>query len=266
MKVMGSVGVSLILAGEALSFVHILPWSQFVFPLFWYGYILVVDALNQRFHRRSLLSERWGELALMLPVSSLYWELFERYNLVIQNWAYMNTPPQQWLATTTKIVSFATVIPALCETAELLGGFKKKEWRLKLRLRLPARWHLFFFVSGLLLSLLPLLFPRLFFWSLWLGLFFVIDPINDRLGRPSLLHDWREGNLRRTGVWLLAGYVCGFFWEFWNYWAYTKWIYTVPVPDMPHIFEMPVLGFFGFGPFALETFALWTLVWRRKSN
>jgi hypothetical protein len=264
MKVMGYVGVSLILLGEALSFVHILPWSQFVFPLFWYGYIFLVDALNQRLYGRSLLRERQGEFASMLPVSALYWYLFEWHNVVIRNWVYINTPPEEWLATTVKIVSFATVIPALYETAELLGGLIKKELSLKARSLLPARWHLFVFLLGLVLTLLPLLLPRLFFWSVWLGLFFVIDPINDRLGRPSILKDWREGNFRRTAVWLLAGYLCGFFWEFWNYWAYTKWIYTVPVPAMPRIFEMPILGFFGFGPFGLETFAFWTLVWGSK--
>lgn len=94
--------------------------------------------------------------------------------------------------------------------------------------------------------------------------FFLLDSINDRLGRLSILRDWRTGDLRRTGVLLVAGYTCGFFWEFWNYWAYTKWVYTVPVPEMLHIFEMPILGFLGFGPFALETFAFWTLVWGRK--
>ena len=264
MKVKGYAGVLLILSGEALSFVRVLPWSQFVFPLLWYGYILVVDALNQRLQGRSLLSERRGEFACMLPVSALYWYLFEWYNLVIQNWVYINTPPEVWLGTTMKIVSFATVIPALCETAELLGSLTKMGESFKLRLLLPTRWHPVVFVSGVLLSLLPLLFPRLFFWSIWLGLFLLIDPINDRLGRPSILRDWREGNLRRTVNWLAAGYICGFFWEFWNYFAYTKWVYAVPVPDMPHIFEMPILGFFGFGPFALETFAFWTVVWGSK--
>lgn len=257
----GSVGALLILLGEALSVVHLLPWSQFVFPLFWYGYILLVDALNQRVHGRSLLAGRKAEFAVMLAVSALYWSFFEGYNQVIHNWVYLNTPPEVWLATTVKVVSFATVIPALYETAELLGGFRKKAEGFTLRPLLPARWHLPVFVLGVLLSLLPLLLPRLFFWSVWLGPLLVIDPINDRLGRPSVLRDWREGDLRRTGIWLLAGYTCGFFWEFWNYWAYTKWIYTVPVPDMPHIFEMPVLGFFGFGPFALETVAFWTMVW-----
>jgi hypothetical protein len=260
MRRIGQLGLLLILWGETLSFIHILPWSRYVFPFFWYGYILVLDALNYRLHGHCLIFRRRYEFWLMLPVSSLYWYLFEWYNLIVQNWLYINGPPEKWIEITLKLASFATVIPALYETAELLGSLPWVRKDLRVRRLIPANWHILSLVLGLLLSFLPLLFPRFFFWSMWLGLFFLLDPINDRLGRPSILREWREGRLGNTIILLIAGYICGFFWEFWNYWAYTKWIYTVPVPAMPHIFEMPILGFLGFGPFALETFAFWTLI------
>jgi len=263
----GFLGLLLILLGEGLSFIHIHPWSQFVFPLFWYGYILLIDSFNAWLKGYSLLSHRRREFWLMLPVSAFYWQVFEWYNLVIQNWVYINTPPEEWLRVTTKIISFATVIPAIYETAELLDNLPWARKRLKTPPPVRADSSAFSWISllGLLLSLLPLLFPRLFFWSVWLGLFLLIDPINDRLNRPSLLRGWRAGDLQRTAVFLMAGYICGFFWEFWNYWAYTKWVYTVPVPNMPYLFEMPMLGFLGFGPFGLETFAFWTLIWGKGS-
>jgi len=257
-------GVVLIALGEILTFVRILPWSQHVFPLLWYGYIFVVDALNLHFRGRSLIIHRRGEFLLMLPISAFYWYLFEWYNLVIQNWLYINTPPEKWLEIPMKIISFATVIPALYETTDLVGAMPWAKKGLRSRPLLPAHWRngpLYSSILGAALSFLPLIFPRLFFWSVWLGLFFLLDPLNYWTGRPSLLRDWQNGELGRTAALLLAGYVCGFFWEFWNYWAYTKWIYTVPLPEMPHIFEMPALGFLGFGPFALETFAFWTLIW-----
>jgi len=267
MRLLGLLGLTLILLGEGLTFIHVLPWSQYVFPLFWYGYILVLDSLNFRRQGRSLLTHRPQEFLFMLPISALYWYLFEWYNAVIQNWLYINTPPEKWIEIPMKIVSFATVIPALYETAELLGSLPWAARGLRTRPLIPARWRNFslrFFISGIFFSLLPFIFPKLFFWSVWLGLFFLLDPINHRAGRPSLLRDWQKGELGRTTVFLVAGYVCGFFWEFWNYWAYTKWIYTVPIPQMAQIFEMPVLGFLGFGPFALETYAFWTLVWGER--
>ncbi len=256
----------MILWGEALSFIHILPWSRYVFPFFWYGYILVLDSLNYWLYGHSLIFDRPYEFWLMLPVSALYWSFFEWYNVIIQDWLYINSPPQKWIEITLKLVSFATVIPALYETAELLGRLPWLSKGLRARRPIPANWHTLSLVLGLFLSLLPLVFPRFFFWSVWLGLFFLLDPINDRLGRPSILRELRKGDLGNTIILLIAGYICGFFWEFWNYWAYSKWIYTLPLFEMPHIFEMPVLGFLGFGPFALETFAFWTLIGANANN
>ena len=263
MRLIGLLGILLIFLGEGLSLFHIPPWSRHVFPLFWYGYILLLDSLNYRFHGRSLISRHPREFCFMLPASAFYWYLFEWYNMVIQNWLYINAPPEKWIQIAMKIVSFATVIPALYETADLLSV---QSWRKKTAGTRPLipeyrqNFSFFFLVLGAFLSILPFIIPKLFFWSVWVGPFFLLDSINDRLGRPSLLRDWRNGELGRTAVFLVAGYICGFFWEFWNYWAYTKWIYTVPIPEMPHVFEMPVLGFLGFGPFGLETFAFWTFI------
>ena len=269
MHLLGAVGLLLIFLGEGLSFFHIPPWSQYVFPLFWYGYILLLDSLNYRLKGNSLISSRPWEFCLMLPISAFYWYLFEWYNLIIQNWIYINTPPEKWIEIPMKIVSFATVIPALYETKDILRALPWTKNELRTQPLIPASWHAALpitFILGFLLSFLPLIYPKLFFWSVWLGFFLLLDPINHWLGHPSIIRDWQEGELRRTFILLIAGYICGFFWEFWNYWAYTKWIYTVPIPQMPHIFEMPILGFLGFGPFGLETFAFWTLIWRRRNN
>ena len=59
---------------------------------------------------------------------------------------------------------------------------------------------------------------------------------------------------------LASGLLCGFLWEFWNYWALSKWTYTVPYFGNIKIFEMPVLGFLGFPPFAVECWAIYILV------
>ena len=61
----------------------------------------------------------------------------------------------------------------------------------------------------------------------------------------------------RRAALLAGGGVCGLLWEFWNYWAATKWSYTVPYLGDIKIFEMPVLGYFGFPPFAVECWAIY---------
>jgi len=50
--------------------------------------------------------------------------------------------------------------------------------------------------------------------------------------------------------------------EFWNFWAATKWEYHVPYLGHIKIFEMPVLGFLGFLPFAVESYAIYVFIRR----
>ncbi len=52
----------------------------------------------------------------------------------------------------------------------------------------------------------------------------------------------------------------GIFWEFWNYWAIPKWIYNVPFVGFFKIFEMPILGYFGYFPFAFELYTMYFFV------
>jgi hypothetical protein len=46
----------------------------------------------------------------------------------------------------------------------------------------------------------------------------------------------------------------------WNYFSYPKWVYTVAWGGFAHIFEMPLLGYGGYLPFALELFAVYHFV------
>ena len=79
----------------------------------------------------------------------------------------------------------------------------------------------------------------------FLGFILLLEPINRRLGAESLTRE-------RTINLLLSGLLCGVLWEFWNYWSRAKWIYTVPIMERWKIFEMPLPGYLGFPPFAVE--------------
>ena len=94
----------------------------------------------------------------------------------------------------------------------------------------------------------------------WLGFIFLLDPINARLGGESLFADWRAGRFDRTINLACSGLLCGVLWEFWNYWSHAKWHYTVPIMENLKIFEMPVPGYLGFPPFALECFTMYEFV------
>ena len=57
---------------------------------------------------------------------------------------------------------------------------------------------------------------------------------------------------------MAAALVSGFLWELINFWSPTKWEYLVQ-RDSPHLFEMPILGYLGFIPFAFSVFGAYIL-------
>jgi hypothetical protein len=91
----------------------------------------------------------------------------------------------------------------------------------------------------------------------WAGWVLLLEPLNYRHGRPSWLADLAKGDVSRLLGLLSSGAICGVLWEFWNYWAATRWTYAVPYLGGIKVFEMPVLGYLGFPPFALEAFAMY---------
>ena len=58
----------------------------------------------------------------------------------------------------------------------------------------------------------------------------------------------------------LGALICGFFWEMWNHHATVSWEYNIGLFDFARIFQMPLLGYGGYLPFGLETYALFHFV------
>ena len=116
----------------------------------------------------------------------------------------------------------------------------------------PGPWQPVSLLVGVAFLVLPLIFPRYCFPLVWGAMFFLLDPICDLLGGDSLIARFLAGERRKHLCLLAAGLMCGLWWEAWNYFAITKWVYTLPVLNGWKVFEMPLPGFLGFPPFALE--------------
>jgi hypothetical protein len=227
------------------------------FPL-WLGYILVVDALALRRSGTSMLARSPREFALLFVVSAPAWWLFEVLNWRAQNWLYLardQFSDLEYVALAS--ICFSTVMPAVFGTAELMRTFGWVE-RFAHGPQVPAtrRVLITMVLIGCVMLGSLLLWPRYFFLFLWLSLFFLLEPVCVRLGRPSILRDLARGDWRTVVALGSGALVCGVFWELWNYFAYPKWIYDVPFLGFWHIFEMPFLGYFGYPPFALELYVL----------
>ena len=261
----GLVGLMILVVGEVLMFRGVKPVINYFTPLAWTGYILAVDAAVYSLRGRSLLRSTPREFTLMALWSIPIWLTFDAYNFLhLANWRYVALPESLAAQSLGYIWSFATVVPALMETAELLmalGFFEQRSgrgWRWFLHIQRPL------VVVGAGFLVVPLLLPQriaaYLFALVWLGFIFLLEPINYARGNDSLLADLEKNCGSRLYALLVSGLICGLLWEFWNYWAATKWEYVFPMLQQAKIFEMPLAGYLGFPPFAIECFAMYIFV------
>ena len=231
-----------------------------LYVLVWWPYILTVDGLVYRRKGSSLLTHRRREFFQLLPWSLVFWLVFELFNIALNNWHYVMIPQNSLVRWTAYAVAFATVLPAIFETKELLHAYDLFKQSSVKAITSSTRWYKPFVIIGLAFLILPLLLPQYCFPLVWLGFIFLLEPFNHRMGAPSLMREWEQGSLRTLYLLLVAGAICGLLWEFWNFWSITKWIYTIPYVGWLKVFEMPILGFFGFPPFAVECFVMMSTV------
>jgi hypothetical protein len=235
-------------------------WNTIWYLPAWYGYLLVLDAVIALRGGRSFVGERRGELVSMMLWSFPFWLLFEAFNLRLTNWYYVFGLRTLWGSFLMSVLAFATVLPACFFHAELLDAFGAFRGRRSRPFRVSPGLLKFCAAAGAAAAVLPLLWPRWFFWMVWAAPLGILEVVNYRSGAPSLLRDLEQGRpgrlLRLLGGGLLAGAV----WEVLNYWARTKWIYTVPGFEDWKLLEMPFAGFGGFPPLALSAFAFCSFV------
>ena len=261
----GWLGLVVLVVEQALLPWRIEPLARWFTPVMWTAYILLADALVLRRRGTSLIHDRPREAAFMALASVPLWLVFEAYNLRLVNWAYFGVPGHPAVAALAYGWSFATITPGLWETAALLqaAGLFTRRARPG-RPPAPRRLRAAMAVGAACLVVPPLLPAAVRPWTfgfVWLGFALLLDPLNHRAGRPSLAAAWARGDRGLVYRWLLAGLVCGLLWEFWNFWAIGRWQYVgVPVLPSLRLFEMPLAGYLGFPPFALEAFAMYHFV------
>jgi hypothetical protein len=257
-------GIALLAVGQVLIFArgdagaHLRPWSDYWFASVWFGYILVLDALLYRRDARSLIVSDRPVFLAMLPLSALLWYGFEALNGVVHNWQYEHPADvPEWWARIWVSIFFSTVIPAIWLTAAWVHGWPALQRLTGLRTFEVSRRALGTWMGlGVVSFLLAILWPRHCFPLIWGFLVMLLDPLNYLRGAPSMLGFLARGDWRVPAAVYLGGHICGLLWEFWNFWAFPRWTYTIPFVDFWKIFEMPLLGYLGYGPFAWTVYAV----------
>jgi len=260
---------------------HIHLWGYTFFPL-WLGFILVLDGINVARTGSSPLTRDWRAFVLLFLLSIPFWWVFEILNIPVQNWRYFfdhpintNTLPGWIEYHTISSLCFSTVLPAVLEIAEILASFA---W-LRPRLaphdpgpKVKVSTAVILMLIGVAGLILPFTAPYYAFGLLWVGVTFLLDPINNLARTKSALGHLLAGDWRFFVLMPLAAICCGFFWEMWNSQALPKWIYTIPLIEswhIPHLFEMPVIGYSGYLPFGVELFVMYQfalLLLRRRKD
>ena len=215
-------------------------WTDYLYPVVWWSVLTVADRWNRR---RGLSLYNAHFFAVTIPCSVLFWLFFELLNLASPQWRYVGGMQSVAGEVLFGFVAFATVIPITVESWWLVAG----ELCLPFRPRKAVIWTLF----GVVFASIPF-FNRVFWWNqgMWLTPALLILPWT----RFERCDSWR----RWLGALAVSGLLSGVAWETFNWWSRTHWEYLI-LRDWPHLFQMPVLGYLGFIPFALSGHAAFEL-------
>jgi hypothetical protein len=264
---------AMMILSEAATLARIEPFYSWNTPICWTAFIVFADSLVYRARGRSRIRSTPLQFVWLVLLSIPLWLVFEGYNRIIRNWYYTGLPENWWLRMFGYAWSFATIWPAIFEGADLIGVWAGRAGKAgtagsppasAVRRAPPARparpaLPALSIAVGAAMLVAPFFaspsMARYLAAPVFLGFVFLLDPINKALGGPSLTDD---PNWTISLLW--SGLLCGVLWEFWNYWSGAKWHYTVPIMEHLKIFEMPLPGYLGFMPFALECFTMLTFV------
>lgn len=216
-------------------------WNPVAFAAMWTGAALLLWWTSGRYPgaaRHSALA------AISVPV----WWWFELVNQRVENWEYVNPfkPGPFWYAVLAS-TAFATVVPALCAATAVLRSCFGGGPELSGVSRRLASWEV---GLGVVCQASVFAYPKVAYPFVWIAPFLVIDGLGGMVTGRSLLADMKRGRWGEAMLLGGAGLLCGVLWEFWNYWSTPRWIYHVPLLGFGKVFEMPILGYLGYVPFA----------------
>ena len=237
-------------------------------PLVWVGFVLMLDGVLAMQDKDGLspARRRPHHFTLLCLASVSIWCLFDWINFYfIRAWVYIGMPPENFYDRYWGyLLAFGTIVPGMLMSGQVFLNLGWFDWARSGHWRMPrwAKWLAL--VVGAAMIVWPFVHPDpVTNLTLWTALVFLLDPINQKLGRPSMFRDWQAGWYGRTLAAFAGGLLCGLLWEFWNWWALAKWTYHLPflgAAEHFRYFEMPVIGLIGFIPFGLECWVMWQTI------
>jgi hypothetical protein len=266
----------LIIGGVMTIVAWALAWSRAgvlseysFFPL-WFGYILTMNGISEAAFQTSLLRVMRGRLLWLFAISVPLWWFFEAVNRLVRNWEYVIPHPISDLQYVIEAsIYFSTVVPAVLPTTFTACRILE---RCMSALATGPAWR----VRPEYLALSPVIGLASFlglwlashetFALVWIAPILILEPVAYVVGSPSLIRTLEGGRYWLPISLISATLFTGFFWEMWNYYSLPKWVYHVPYVGFWKIFEMPILGYFGYPFFGLIVFTWTSIVFAKLFN
>ncbi len=240
------------------------PINNQFFPFAVWSCILLTDNLSYRLKGGSLLISRTPELFFLAAWSLGLAGLSELLNLRLGAWHYLNQAsslPTRW---TGRALTWAALLPFIFIMAELFQSLRIFRGLRSGTFKAGAGLIRTFFISGAALLLLSLAAPAVF-WPLAVpAVFLLAEPLNFRLGLPSLLRELEGGLPEKTLRLAMAGLTCGLLWNWWNRASGSGWEYNLPGRLLS---LKPAAAAIGFPSLGLSVYSLYSLAsWFRSGK
>src|SRR3989344_4042448 len=164
-KKYGILGLLLIVFAQINFFLKIQPFSGWYFPIVWFGYIFLLDAIVYRIAKNSLISNRLHQFLSLILVSVIFWWIYEFFNLSLGNWQYstaneLKSPFIDVLTILKASLSFSTVLPAVAENYELISSIHFLDhFKLKTKHRITKKFLYIMISIGIFTFITPILLP-----------------------------------------------------------------------------------------------------------
>lgn len=252
-------GILLTFLGYTGRYFGIEPLHNQFFAFAAWAYVLFIDNAVYRLTGRSLLVSRTEEFFMLALWSMGISALFELLNLRLGAWYYMNQPSTLSTRWTGWLFTWASVLPSIFVTAEMLAAFGLFRGFKARRLAVRPGLIQAFFVGGVVLLALALAAPGYFRLLAWPALFLLAEPLAYRLGLGSLVRELEGGLPGKTLRLGLAGLLCGALWAAWNTGTTAKLVYTFRFEGLPLVSGLPVAAYAGFAFSALVMYSLYSL-------
>ena len=248
-----------------------------VIPLFW-GFTFILDGIVYKRTGGNSLIEKNPQGMFAVGMASISgWLLFEYIGFFIgENWIY----PKSDLVGVSQFYAYAIIgsaglFPMLFEWYSFLNSFEKIRIRYTKgpKISFSKTIQIIILIFGLISLFVVSFQPDTFFFLIWISPILIVGSL------LSIIGIWTPFTpIAKSGDWsyialiALSEVIAGFSCEMWNYFSASHnangvietfnpdyWIYSIPYVNVFHIFEMPILGYFGYLPFGVFAW-LWYIL------